>query len=93
MKDVPTCSLKQKPKSNIVLSLSATQIFSVWLKSQRKKKKCQVTLNKSTKLKQQQIKHKTRAATALPHLHVVPWFILTTAGVVAHEEALKVATV
>lgn len=91
MKDVPTCSLKQKP---IVLSLSATQIFSVWLKSQRKKKKkSQVTLNKSTKLKQRQIKHKTRAATALPHLHVVPWFILTTAGVVAHEEALKVATV
>lgn len=89
MKDVPTCSLKQKP---IVLSLSATQIFSVWLKSQ-KKKKSQVTLNKSTKLKQRQIKHKTRAATALPHLHVVPWFILTTAGVVAHEEALKVATV
>lgn len=64
----------------------------LWLKSQRKKK-CQVTLNKSTKLKQRQIKHKTRAATALPHLHVVPWFILTTAGVVAHEEALKVATV
>lgn len=91
MKDVPTCSLKQKP---IVLSLSATQIFSVWLKSQRKKKKkSQVTLNKSTKLKQRHIKHKTRAATALPHLHVVPWFILTTAGVVAHEEALKVATV
>lgn len=92
MKDVPTCSLKQKP---IVLSLSATQIFSVWLKSQRKKKKSQVTLNKSTKLKQRQIKYKTRAATALPlpHLHVVPWFILTTAGVVAHEEALKVATV
>lgn len=91
MKDVPTCSLKQKP---IVLSLSATQIFSVWLKSQKKKKKkSQVTLNKSTKLKQRQIKHKTRAATALPHLHVVPWFILTTAGVVAHEEALKVATV
>lgn len=59
----------------------------------KKKKKSQVTLNKSTKLKQRQIKHKTRAATALPHLHVVPWFILTTAGVVAHEEALKVATV
>lgn len=58
-----------------------------------KKKKSQVTLNKSTKLKQRQIKHKTRAATALPHLHVVPWFILTTAGVVAHEEALKVATI
>lgn len=92
MKDVPTCSLKQKPKSNIVLSLSATQIFCLVEKS-KKKKKCQVTLNKSTKLKQQQIKHKTRAATALPHLHVVPWFILTTAGVVAHEEALKVATV
>lgn len=59
----------------------------------KKKKKSQVTLNKSTKLKQRQIKHKTRAATALPHLHVVPWFILTTAGVVAHEEALKVATI
>lgn len=70
-----------------------TNLLCLVEKSKKKKKKSQVTLNKSTKLKQRQIKYKTRAATALPHLHVVPWFILTTAGVVAHEEALKVATV
>lgn len=80
-----------------------TEVFAchrrVWLEQTQK---CPVTLNKWTKLRGwlrlQRCKHmtdenQTRVASsaALPHLHTVPWSILTTVVASVLEAALKVA--
>lgn len=95
VKDVPTCSLKQKPKSNIVLNC-ATQIVSVWLKKSKKKKKCQVTLNKPAKLKQ---RHKTQDSSSYSSpspsrgalVHTYNCRICSTRGSVKNGDSLKLS--